>query len=481
MSTIILTPEEFLAIPSGSTGEYELGANIELGVKSEAPNLDFSGILDGKGYTLSCTFLVEEAGSSPEKSSYGIFGTLSNATIKNLNIKCAVGMSGPTQYRQTGALVGFAEDSVLENVVADVDMSWTTRGTTREIGGLVGSADRCTFINIRCMGNVSRVEGNTGGYVGQGGLFGKVRECHLKNIYSKVDLPRPKYMAFGDYTGGLVGMFYDSVLENFELQCNAINIGRYGGALMGYCNGGDCVVKNGVIELGILRQHYGGTGLLLYSAHGTVSNVALKIEYIESTSGSVNFPVIVSTNYLRVKDNLYFCDGLLRGRKMYTEDEGTLYSRTTDPLVKVPLEDYFKSSTTFDSTLGAIVDDTGQKVFKLKDGKPPHTLIDFYDVPIYLKNETHYFRKSGNIIEEVEIAQAIEDLPSFNQADNLAALTKSDILYLISQNAFLVSDESRVCKSSVGKGIYEVLQRDFKTTIKDYNSATATINTVEVI
>ena len=119
----------------------KLMADIDLGGIEWAPigNFaitanDFSGIFDGQGHTVSNFVITQKSTDSKNRSSYGLFGNITNATIKNLTVDNAtVDISGG---RYAAALVGRMNNtSTIENchvVNSNVTIyNW-------QVGGLVG-------------------------------------------------------------------------------------------------------------------------------------------------------------------------------------------------------------------------------------------------------------------------------------------------------------------------------------------------------
>lgn len=109
---VITTVEEFKSIKDDANGYYKLGNDIDF--DEETVSLfttisnGFSGTFDGAGFTLSNIKL-----SASE--SVGVFGTLIDATIKNLKIdKIALTVSSQVKY--CGAVAGYVKNSTIENV-----------------------------------------------------------------------------------------------------------------------------------------------------------------------------------------------------------------------------------------------------------------------------------------------------------------------------------------------------------------------------
>ena len=68
-----------------SNANYILVADIHLGNHEISPLTNFEGILDGNGYTIS-NFEINNGNIIDDITYYGLFDTIENSTIKNLNI-----------------------------------------------------------------------------------------------------------------------------------------------------------------------------------------------------------------------------------------------------------------------------------------------------------------------------------------------------------------------------------------------------------
>ncbi len=112
-----------------STGAVELLADIDLGGEEWTPvgnasvntsnvitGSAFTGVFDGKGHTVD-NFKVTVPASGANVAA-GLFGVISGATVKNLVIggNAVIKSSSNTGFVTMGAAVGFASESVLENI-----------------------------------------------------------------------------------------------------------------------------------------------------------------------------------------------------------------------------------------------------------------------------------------------------------------------------------------------------------------------------
>lgn len=114
------------------TGNYVLQDNIDLGGDAEDEDTwwtpltdEFTGVLDGLGYTISGLYIDDEEAEDPQ----GLFGTL-NGIVRNLNIE----NSSITGNQFVGAIAGInGEEALIENCYNKA----TVRGTDY-VGGIAG-------------------------------------------------------------------------------------------------------------------------------------------------------------------------------------------------------------------------------------------------------------------------------------------------------------------------------------------------------
>ena len=181
----IYTKSQFEAMNREPDAYYSLEADLdfegeELSAIFNSSN-KFTGYLEGNGHTISNFKLDADTTYS------GVFGYIKGATITNLNLNNAV-FNANRGERYIGALVGYAVNSTITNVHADV-VSITYKGQTTKtfmIGGLVGWAEKST-----------------------------VENCSVKNLTFAIDEAKLK-----GYIGGLVGQNTSSVVENSFVEGN---------------------------------------------------------------------------------------------------------------------------------------------------------------------------------------------------------------------------------------------------------------------
>jgi hypothetical protein len=134
---------------------YILVENVDMtNVAGFAPigrSLPFTGSFDGQNYTIS------NFSNSSSTDNVGLFGYVESATITNVRLtNVAVSNTG----NSTGSLIGFAENTVIENCNAAGSV-----GGNSLVGGLVGGMLGSTVINSQANVTVTG-SSNVGGFVG---------------------------------------------------------------------------------------------------------------------------------------------------------------------------------------------------------------------------------------------------------------------------------------------------------------------------
>ena len=148
------------------TGNYVLQDNIDLGGDPEDEDTwwtpltdEFTGVLDGLGYTISGLYIDDDEAEEPQ----GLFGTL-NGIVRNLNIE----NSSITGNQFVGAIAGInGEEALIENCYNKA----TVRGTDY-VGGIAGlnavnEEDSTIHGKIKDCKNTGNIIGDThvtGGY-----------------------------------------------------------------------------------------------------------------------------------------------------------------------------------------------------------------------------------------------------------------------------------------------------------------------------
>ena len=147
------------------TGAVELLADIDLAGVEWTPigngsvttghvvsDAFFTGVFDGKGHTVD-NFKVTIPASGANVAG-GLFGIVSNATVKNLVIgsKAVVKSSSTSGFVTLGGAIGFAGESMLENIdsYALLTNDAVKNGTRLVLGGTVG-----TLFSSQCVASTA--------------------------------------------------------------------------------------------------------------------------------------------------------------------------------------------------------------------------------------------------------------------------------------------------------------------------------------
>lgn len=139
--------EDLLAMAEAPDESYRLMEHIDLAGKAWTP-IDFSGVLDGNGYTLlnlevtdvgPTTALTYDGSYEGYETAFGgLFGRLANARVFNLtllNVKVKVESDQPCFI---GAMAGFSDNSLIEGCAVSGTLELTAYDRMFGVGGIVG-------------------------------------------------------------------------------------------------------------------------------------------------------------------------------------------------------------------------------------------------------------------------------------------------------------------------------------------------------
>lgn len=202
----------------------------------------FQGIFDGKGHTISGMYVYAV---NRQYEGAGLFGNLSNATIKNVTLtqSCIVADGAGSVSADIGSLAGSIAQCTIEN--CEVAGLVRTKNVLSEVGGVVGSSLDSTVNGCRFTGSIDCQEcnGNIGGIVGSFG--GYDRSGVLENCTSEGSM----FLQSSELgiVGGIVGFTGDGCVMN---ECvNEMNLAggasRLGGVIGSISIGSESTVKNG--------------------------------------------------------------------------------------------------------------------------------------------------------------------------------------------------------------------------------------------
>ena len=226
-----------LAGLSGASGSYTLSNNIDLSGRSWTPISNFSGTLDGNGYTISGLNITGKYGID-----IGLFGTItSDVTIKNLIVEGNIDVSCDSAIGVGGFAGEIAGRLTIINCVNKVNVSCTyTVKSTEHVGagGFVGlhtgssSGMKFGSMNISYCINLGDiyVTGQSGDWAFAGGIAGCTVFDSIDNCINYGDVTSNG----GKYTGGIVGLDYgyaDILIGsgNIAAITNCINYGSING------------------------------------------------------------------------------------------------------------------------------------------------------------------------------------------------------------------------------------------------------------
>lgn len=190
------------------TAHYRLTADIDLGNKNWTPLYWFKGVFDGDGHTISGMKVKYSKGIPGFYSStsydFGLFGEVSDATIRNLTISDS-SIDVKAESSSAGALAGRVSDTVIEN--CHVTDSVTVTAASKA-GGLMGSCNSgditgCTnaaaVTSTSNVGSAGGIAGFTSGSAGNPGTF---RDCSNSGAITS-----------GDNGGGITSTLSGSALN----------------------------------------------------------------------------------------------------------------------------------------------------------------------------------------------------------------------------------------------------------------------------
>ncbi len=228
---------------------WQLGANIDLGGTLEwtpigSSNGHFSGDFNGKGFLVQNLLI-----NKPTEDYLGLFGVVSSATIRNLEVSNL----NITGKENIAGVVGYAWNSNIKNC--------TTSGTINAeiaVGGVVGYSNNS---DIKDCDNTATVSANG---ISSGGIVGSASEGEVTNCFNNGQV-----ISTLEKVGGIVGLANQvTVSDSYNLNTITGN-GRVGGILGDMVGGNITRVynKGNIISTAI---HTGG--LVGYNDSGSIEN-----------------------------------------------------------------------------------------------------------------------------------------------------------------------------------------------------------------
>lgn len=273
---VIMTAEDLDSIRIDMTGNYVLGADIDLDVApyNEGRGWEsigdywkdsFSGTFDGKGYTIKGLTIDRSAGDAYNAYATGLFGfvkgsaKISNVKLEDVNIigkgntGALVGEIGNgglienvtvtgtvTGTGKVGGVVGWLSNAKIKNSHAEVTVTGGGSHST-DVGGLVGHAggDGALIEGSTSKGSVTSAGRNVGGLAGVA--------TYIKNSSSSVTVTSI-HEAENNNAGGLVGSVhpFSGEISNSFATGDVEAIGNNVGGLIGHLsvNGTSVTITN---------------------------------------------------------------------------------------------------------------------------------------------------------------------------------------------------------------------------------------------
>ena len=280
-----------------TAAHYVLSGNIDMSGTSFTPIAEFKGSFDGKNYTISGLTVTPK-----ETDPTGLFGEITNATVKNLNLTNLIILVSDDNQLYTGGIAGKAVESTIENcsVAGTVSSAATashtgiseSRNVSSVVGGLVGFAHNTNFSNVTYSGSLTATKGQyCGGLVAvlEGGSVANGHLAKGSLIYNAMN-----------HTGGIVGyMGLDATISNCTVEAPVTSKYAYLGGIAGRMHSGhisDCLVSSDARIEGNIGN---GTEVTYYGTGGIVG-------IIESKADSGTKVVVEkSACYTNVSANIY--------------------------------------------------------------------------------------------------------------------------------------------------------------------------------
>lgn len=230
----ITTGGQLLLIKDYYDKNFVLAANIDLDNKNWLPIPDFTGTLDGAGYT------IRNLQVSRTDDGQGLFASISgNAVVKNLNIKGVYIKAGSND--NIGALAGISEATLIENVNVILTENSLILGNDA-VGGVVGVYStlgnmnpKFTNCHVESVSTDYTIKGNSA----VGGICGYAKNenfgytVRIENSTAKVSVYG------GDYTGGILGQTHRyGYIQIASCGFNGkVSGGNHVGGIAGHCPG----------------------------------------------------------------------------------------------------------------------------------------------------------------------------------------------------------------------------------------------------
>lgn len=222
----------YYALANSIDANYSFGQGKSFAPIGTSDSEAFEGRFDGLGFSI---FALNIDSTSDYT---GLFGYVKNATVRNFTLS-----SGSVKgVNYTGAAVGYAYDSIIENIINTQDVNGRSY-----VGGIVGAAggSKSKLTNLINVGTVRATVGTAAGEnsFNVGGIVGSLDNSKLDGTTYNLGA-----VIAGDSSavGGLVGRATNSTIgnENGEVIYNQLNVtgGHEVGGIVGQIDGS--IVQN---------------------------------------------------------------------------------------------------------------------------------------------------------------------------------------------------------------------------------------------
>ena len=197
-------------VDASQTADWNSGSGfVPIGNQSA----NFKGVFEGLGHNITGLKINRSTDYQ-----IGLFGTVQNAVIRNINLK-DIYISG---RGAVGGLVGFGQNSLIENS----HTSGNIHGN-RDVGGLVGYFINGNIIDSSSTANISPLGPNTG--YDMGGLVGTFKNGEIKNSFAKSEISGTSDV------GGLIGWGVNASINSSyavtKMSSDNIGASHFGGLL----------------------------------------------------------------------------------------------------------------------------------------------------------------------------------------------------------------------------------------------------------
>ena len=239
--------EEVLAIPSGTQETYTLANDIECNGFTQANAIDFSGVLEGKGFSIS-NLTVSYTNTNRNT---GLFSRVQGGKVSDLNL---INFNVRNAYRiqnGTGALAGYSDpQSVFENIKVS-DSHITFDGTSgKGVGSIIGWMAGGQAYSL--ISEANEIVANEALYLGS--VVGYVSgEAFINDTTSSKSTVTSTY-GNSSYVGGVFGRVAGgSKAMNISMGGNTINaLSLTGGAVGGFS--GDVTASHSILSNGVFTE-----------------------------------------------------------------------------------------------------------------------------------------------------------------------------------------------------------------------------------